>query len=62
MTAKQEVLDLVTRLSDDSSWDEIEYQLYVRRTVLQRLEEADQGGLIPMEAVEEHFARRCRTR
>jgi predicted transcriptional regulator len=58
METKQAVRDLLEKLPDDCTLDEVLYHLYVLQRVSQGLAEADAGGLIPHEEVEQEFRRR----
>jgi predicted transcriptional regulator len=52
--AKQEVLDLLDRLPDDASLDDIQYHIYIRQKIDHGLSEAAAGRTIS----EEEFDRR----
>jgi hypothetical protein len=52
-TAKQEVHELLSRLPDDCSIEDIQYHLYVIEKVRNGLEIADAQGAIPQEEVEQ---------
>jgi predicted transcriptional regulator len=58
METKQAVRDLLEKLPDDCTLDEVLYHLYVLQRVSQGLAEADAGDLIPHEEVEQEFRRR----
>jgi hypothetical protein len=49
MSTKEEVLKLVKELPDDSTIEDIEYYLYVRRKVEQGREAARRGEVISQE-------------
>lgn len=51
MTAKQAVLELVTKLPDDSSWDDILYRLALRERVEESLAAAERGEIYTHEQV-----------
>ena len=51
-TAKEEVIDLLNQLSDDSTLEEIQYHLYVRQKIQRGLQDADQGKVQTQEEVE----------
>ena len=42
-TVKESVLELAKRLSDDCSWDDVMYQIYVRQKITAGLKHADEG-------------------
>jgi len=58
MEAKQQVRDLVDRLPDDCSLDEVLYHLYVVRSIEKRLADAEAGRVIPHAEVAEALRRR----
>lgn len=43
MTVKEKVLEVITRMPDDSTLDDIGYELYVIKGVQKGLEELDRG-------------------
>ncbi len=51
-TAKEEVIDLLNQLPDDSTLEEIQYHLYVRQKIKRGLQEVDQGNVKSQEEVE----------
>ena len=51
-TAKEDVIDLLNQLPDDSTLEEIQYHLYVRQKILRGLQDADQGKVQAQEEVE----------
>ncbi len=56
--AKNRVRDLLDRLPDGCSLDDVLYHLYVLRQVELGLANADAGRLVPHEEVEEELRRR----
>lgn len=57
MTAKQQVQDLLSRLPDDCSLEDIQYHLYVIQKVQEGLDSLDRGEGIPHEEVKREMAR-----
>ncbi len=51
-TAKEEVIDLLNQLPDDSTLEEIQYHLYVRQKNQKGLQDVDQGNVKTQEEVE----------
>ena len=51
-TAKEEVIDLLNQLPDDSTLEEIQYHLYVRQKIQRGLQEVDQGNVKSQEEVD----------
>jgi predicted transcriptional regulator len=56
-TAKEEVLDLLEELPEDSSLEDIQYHIYVRQKIQKGLEAARRGELISQQEVEKRMAR-----
>ena len=49
LTAKQEVMELLKGLPDDSTLEEIQYHLYVRQKVQRGIQDAEAGRVITTE-------------
>jgi len=58
MKAKETVRDLLQRLPDDSSLDDILYHLYVVQAIEKGLADVEAGRTIPHEEVRERLRRR----
>ena len=58
MKAKETVRDLLKRLPDDSSLDDILYHLYVVQAIEKGLADVEAGRTIPHEEVRERLRRR----
>ncbi len=56
-TAKQDVEQLLTKLPDDSSVEDIQYHLYVLDKVRKGLEDARVNGTISQEEVESRLSK-----
>lgn len=52
VNAKREVIELLDRLPDDVTFEEIQYHLYVRQKVEAGLAAADEGHVLTQEEVE----------
>jgi predicted transcriptional regulator len=52
---KEEALKLVGGLPDEASWEDLIYQLYVRKKIERGIEAADQGRVLPHEEVKKQF-------
>ena len=52
---KDEALKLVRGLPDGASWDDLIYQLCVRKKVERGIEAADQGRVVSHEEVKKQF-------
>jgi predicted transcriptional regulator len=55
-SAKEEARDVITRLPDSATWDELMYELYVRRKIAEGVEAADEGRIVSHEDVRSAFA------
>jgi predicted transcriptional regulator len=51
-TAKEEVIELLNQLPDDSTLEEIQYHLYVRQKIQRGLQDAAQGNVKTQAEVE----------
>ena len=58
MTTKEQVRDLLDRLPDDCSIDDVLYHLYVVRAIERGLADAEAGRIIPHEQVAEEMRRK----
>ena len=58
MEAKQQVRDLLDRLPDDCSLDDVLYHLYVVRSIEKGLEDADSGRVASHAEVSEALRRK----
>ncbi len=56
-TAKEEVRQILDRLPDDSTFEDIQYHIYVREKVEQGLEEFEEGRVLDQDEVERRMAR-----
>lgn len=51
MTTKEVVLEILAQLPDDCSWDDVQYQIYVRRAVQEGLDSEQRGELHSLDEV-----------
>jgi predicted transcriptional regulator len=56
-TTKEEALQLISRLPEEVTWEEIMYRLYVKRKIEAGITAADEGRTISHDQVKELFAR-----
>lgn len=54
-SAKQEVMELLNNLPDDSTLEEIQYSLYVRQKIERGLRDVDEGRTHTQEEVEKRM-------
>ncbi|MGH1393360.1 MAG: hypothetical protein ACRAVC_04905 [Trichormus sp.] len=52
---KQEARKLIDRLPENSTWDDLMYQIYVRQTVEAGLADSKAGNLISVQEVRKNF-------
>ena len=55
---KEEIIDLIKKLPDDATIDDIMYHLYVKKKILAGIKEIEQGNKIPHEQVMENAKKR----
>jgi predicted transcriptional regulator len=55
-TAKEEVAELLRRLPDDCTLEDIQYHLYVLEKIRRGVDDADTGRVLSQEQVEARFA------
>ena len=55
-TTKEEAINLITRLPDEASWDDIIYEMYVKKKIEMGIKGADEGRVIPHGEVKKIFA------
>jgi predicted transcriptional regulator len=51
-TAKEEVRKLLDQIPDDSSFEDIQYHIYVREKIERGLKDAEEGRVLSQEEVE----------
>jgi len=54
-SAKEEARKIIEGLPDNATWDDIWYQLYVKRKIDNALQEASEGKVLDHEKVREKF-------
>lgn len=57
MTVKEIAIELIRQLPDDTTLDEIMEELFVRRTIEERLRELDEQGGLSHEEVKQRLAK-----
>ncbi len=55
-TAKEEAINLITRLPEEASWDDILYEIYVKKRIELGIKAADEGRVISHEEVKRMFS------
>jgi len=56
-TAKEAVLKMLDRLPDESSFEDIQYHIYVREKIEHGLQDVKEGRVLSQEEVEHRMAR-----
>jgi predicted transcriptional regulator len=51
-TAKEEVRKILDQIPDDSSFEDIQYHIYVREKIERGLKDAEEGRMLSQEEVE----------
>ena len=54
---KEELRQLLEKLPDDVSYEDIQYHIYVQQAVQRGIDAADQGRVISQDEVEERMAK-----
>lgn len=57
-TAKKQVLDMVKKLPERATWDDIMYEIFVRKKIDAGIRAANEGKLVPHDAVRKRFLKR----
>ncbi len=55
---KEEAQKLVNNLPDEVSWDDVMYEIYVRKKIEEGIQAADEGRLSSHEEVKKRFLRK----
>ena len=55
LNIKQQAHDLVNQLPDDATWDDLVYQVVLRREIEKGIEDSDAGRVTPVEDVIKEF-------
>ena len=54
-SVKEEAHKIIEKLPDDTTWDDLMYQIYVRQSIEAGLEDSKAGRTIPVEEVRARF-------
>lgn len=55
--AKQQILELLDKLPDDVSYEDVQYHIYVQQAVQRGVDAADRGEVLSQEEVERRMAK-----
>jgi predicted transcriptional regulator len=56
-TTKKQALELIKKLPEKATWDDIMYEIYVRKKIAEGLRAANEGRVVPHEEVKKRFLR-----
>ena len=56
-TTKKQALEMIKKLPDKATWDDIMYEIYVRKKIAVGIKAADEGRVVPHEEVKKRFLR-----
>ena len=54
-TVKEEARRLVERLPDDATWEDLQYEIYVRQAIEAGLKDSREGRTVPLEEARRRF-------
>jgi predicted transcriptional regulator len=52
---REEAQKLIDALPEETSWDDLIYQMYVRKKIAKGIEAAEQGRVVPHDEVKKQF-------
>ncbi len=55
-SVKEEIRKLVERLPDDATWEDLQYQIYVRQAVENGLKDSKDGRVVSLEEARSRLA------
>ena len=56
-TTKEDAMELISRLPEEVTWEDIMYRLYVKRKIGEGIKAAEEGRVVSHDEVKELFAR-----
>ena len=57
MSTKKQALDIIRKLPERATWDDIMYEIYVRKKIDAGMKAADEGRVVSHEEVKKRFLR-----
>jgi predicted transcriptional regulator len=57
-TVKKQALEMMKKLPKQSTWDDIMYEIYVRKKIETGIQAADEGKVVPHDAVKKRFLKK----
>lgn len=56
-TTKKQALEMIKKLPEQVTWDDIMYDIYVRKKIAAGIKAADEGRVVPHEEVKKRFVK-----
>lgn len=56
-TTKKQALEMIKKLPERATWDDIMYEVYVRKKIAHGVKAADEGRVVTHEEVKKRFLR-----
>ena len=57
-TAKKQALGMMRKLPEKATWDDIMYEIYVRKKIASGIQAADEGRVVSHETVKKRFIKK----
>ncbi|MBX3301131.1 MAG: hypothetical protein KF693_02830 [Nitrospira sp.] len=57
-TAKKQAIDMVKKLPEKATWDDIMHEIFVRKKIDAGIHAADEGRVVPHEVVRKRFLKK----
>jgi predicted transcriptional regulator len=57
-TVKKQALEMMKKLPEKCTWDDIMYEIYVRKKIETGIQAADEGKVVPHDAVKKRFLKK----
>jgi predicted transcriptional regulator len=54
-SVKKQALEMIGKLPDKATWDDIMYEIYVRKKIARGIKAADEGKVVSHEEVKKRF-------
>jgi len=54
-SAKRQAIDMISKLPEKATWDDIMYEIYVRKKIALGIKAADEGRVVSHEEVKKRF-------
>jgi predicted transcriptional regulator len=55
-TTEEEAINLIDRLPEEASWDDIRYEMYVKKKIEAGIRAADEGRVVPHDEAKRIFS------